>query len=142
MTPALFWSIVAATISVSDVEMVSSRMDTEKVVMGQTGAPRLPDAAELTGGWRMEGEDGSACDLVLDARAVLFDGPHAPAHVLTAASPCLASMSLGGVKAWRPSSDGIALLRNDGSLVVFLSRRGQGFEGSGPDGERLRLVRA
>lgn len=141
MTPALFWSIVAATISVSNVETVSIRTDTEKAVMGQTGAPRLPDAAELTGGWRLEGEGGPVCELVLDAGAVRFDGPHAPAHVLTAASPCLASMRLGEVKAWRPGSDGIALLRDDGSLVVFLSRKGTAYEGRAPDGQRLRLVR-
>ncbi|WP_292072363.1 AprI/Inh family metalloprotease inhibitor [Brevundimonas sp. UBA7534] len=101
---------------------------------------RLPEAAELAGRWRIE-TSTAGCDVRLTVETVVFAGPDAPALRLVSDGPWLASVDLGVIEAWRPSSDGIALLRNDGSLVVFLSRRGQGFEGSGPDGERLRLVR-
>lgn len=117
-------------------------MDREQAVMGRTSMPRLPDATELAGDWRIEGQGGLDCDLVLDASVMRFEGAQAPAHDLTAATRRLTPMGLGEVRAWRPSPDGIALLRDDGSLVVFLNRNGTAYEGRGPDGERLRLVRA
>ena len=109
--------------------------------MSSTKIPRLPEAAELAGRWRVE-TSTAGYEVRLTVETVVFAGPDAPALGLVSDGPCLESLQPGGIEAWRPSSDGIALLRNDGSLVVFLSRRGQGFEGSGPDGERLRLVRA
>jgi hypothetical protein len=102
--------------------------------------PRLAEPAEVAGRWRMETK-GDGCGVSLTAESVVFPGPDAAGWRLTGDDPCLATLHLRGVEAWRPSSDGIALLRADGSLVVFLGRKGQGFEGPGPDGERLRLVR-
>ena len=103
-------------------------------------APRMLEAEALKGDWRLETAD-KGCPVELGLETKTFPGPNAPGWRLKDRG-CLSGLNLGVVEAWRPSSDGIALLRNDGSLVVFLSRRGQGFEGSGPDGERLRLVRA
>lgn len=102
-------------------------------------APRMLEAEALKGDWRLE-TAAKECQVELGLDAKTFPGPNAPGWEMRDGG-CLSGLNLGGVEAWRPSSDGIALLRNDGSLVVFLSRRGQGFEGSGPDGERLRLVR-
>ena len=106
--------------------------------MSSTKIPRLPEAAELAGRWHIE-TSTAGCEARLTAETVTFAGPDAPALRLVSDGPCLASLE--GIEAWRPSSDGIALLRNDGSLVAFLSRKGAGFEGPAPDGERLRLVR-
>lgn len=102
--------------------------------------PQLMEADALRGRWRLEAQEGG-CTLVLGLGAVDFEGPNAPAWRLRDEGGCLSGLGLDVVQAWRPSSDGMALLRADGSLVAFLSRKGQTFEGQGPGGERLRLVR-
>ena len=43
--------------------------------------------------------------------------------------------------AWRPAPDGIALIRADGRVILFLSRRGDRYAGQGPAGEELTLIR-
>ena len=103
--------------------------------------PALPQAADLAGRWRLAIADRAECQLTLDPTALDLGGPNAPAWRLNDDAGCLAHAGVGEAAGWRPAPDGIALIRADGRVILFLSGRGDRYAGQGPAGEELTLIR-
>ena len=103
--------------------------------------PALPQAADLAGRWRLAIADRAECQLTLDPTALDLGGPNAPAWRLNDDAGCLAHAGVGEAAGWRPAPDGIALIRADGRVILFLSRQGETYAGRGPAGEAVTLTR-
>lgn len=103
--------------------------------------PILPAAEDLAGDWRLHWSGGD-CIVSLGARTVPMPRPAADAWTLTLAPDCVGTDAMEAIRAWRPASDGVAMVDAQGRTRLFLSRTEPGaYEAALPSGQRLRLTR-
>src|SRR5690349_18546373 len=83
----------------------------------QAMTPALLDPAQVAGAWTLSRAGGASCSLTLKADEA---GPNRHQLVL---GDCAKMAGIGASTGWRASSDGIALVTDDGSTVIFLARQ-------------------
>lgn len=93
--------------------------------MTSQSSPALPEPRQLAGEWLISA-GGAGVALVLTARPADPPTAGAPAWGLQAEAAELQTLGLGAVAAWRPATDGIALIGADGLTAAFFSAEASG----------------
>jgi hypothetical protein len=102
-------------------------------------SPVLPeDPRAFAGDWTLTTAAGD-CVVRLSATPA----PEVGGWTIAGDRACLAARGMARATAWRPDTDGLALVAADRSTVAFFSREASGaYVARRPGGERLTLSRA
>ena len=94
---------------------------------------KLPSASELSGVWQLRGGE-QQCEVVLHNASLVENTWRLEVDV-----QCLKALLPDVPAGWRPTPDGITLMKEQGQSVAFFSKEKEGYTLTLPDGSTRTL---